>query len=606
MKKKFTLLTFIITCTLSFAQVGIGTTTPDPSAALDITDTERGLLVPRMTLADRIAIVTPATGLLIYQTDGTTGFWFYNGTTWTTFGADADWTVSGSDMYNANTGNVGVGNTAPSTKFHITGTTVPASSGSTTLYSNDFSSGGVTNTLNAGNGCTTSPNIWHVSATSPDASCTTCTGNRAYIENSISCSQDQTFTEGSFTPTTTSVDISFNYGFDDFLNGSFFIVTLYNETTTTTTATLLNLNTDALDTSYSGTHTVVAGNNYSIKFQYIGDFDYGAAVDDVLITESSVATPGSYVFRLEDGQEQDGYVLTSDANGNGTWKASSGGGGGSGTYSFTNGINEATSTVKLGGSLTEDTTIAATGFALNVSSSGKTNMLYIDDDEDVVKFGHNTTPWDAGATYTVDTNSTTIEYLTSNYNGTSRGTTTGVGSLEYFVDVEASIASSDNFLPLQDDMLNLGSSDNRWMDIYLANAPTVSSDMTLKNNVKELNYGLNTLLKLNTISYQWRNNQLRDTRIPNNQKETHLGFSAQQLLEIMPEVVKTHTWKILDEKDPRNYTRVKNDKLGVRYSEIIPVTVKAIQEQQAQIEELKNSMTELKKQNELLMKLLEK
>lgn len=605
MTKKITLLTLFATCTLSFAQVGIGTTTPDPSAALDITDTEKGLLVPRMTLAERNAIAAPATGLLIYQTDSTTGFWFYNGTVWTTFGADLDWTVSGTDMYNANTGNVGVGNTAPTTKFHVTGTTVPASSGLTTLYTNDFSSGGVTNTLNAGNGCTTSPNIWHVSATSANASCTTCTGNRAYIEYSFSCAQDQTFTEGNFTPTTTSVDISFNYGFDDFINGSFFIVTLYNETTATTTATLLNLNADALDASYSGTHTVVAGNNYSLKFQYIGDNDYGAAVDDILVTEASVASAGTYVFRLEDGQEQDGYVLTSDANGNGTWKPS-GGGSGSGTYSFTNGITEASGVVKLGGTLTEDTTIGATGFALNVSSSGKTNMLYVDDDEDVVKFGHNTTPWDAGATYTVDTNSTTIEYITSNYNGTSRGTTTGVGSLEYFVDVEASIASSDNFLPLQDDMLNLGSSDNRWMDIYLANAPTVSSDMTLKNNVKELGYGLNTLLKLNTISYQWKNNQLRNTRIPKSQKETHLGFSAQQLLEVMPEVVKTHTWKILNEDTPGTYTRVKNNKLGVRYSEIIPVAVKAIQEQQEQIEELKNSVTELKKQNELLMKLLEK
>lgn len=74
----------------------------------------------------------------------------------------------------------------------------------------------------------------------------------------------------------------------------------------------------------------------------------------------------------------------------------------------------------------------------------------------------------------------------------------------------------------------------------------------------------------------------------------------------MPEVVKTHTWKILDETTPGTYTRVKNDKLGVRYSEIIPVTVKAIQEQQEQIEVLKNSIEELKKQNELLMRLLEK
>jgi len=599
-------LIFVAMCTLtySYSQVGIGTTTPDTSSMLDIESTTKGLLIPRMTQAQRLAIGTPATGLLVYETDTTPGFWYYDGVSWTTFGADVDWTVSGTDMYNANTGNVGVGNTAPSSLFHITGTTIPASSGTGTLYSNDFSSGGVTNTLNAGNGCTVSPNIWHISTTSSNGSCTTCTGNRVYISYSGSCVQDQTFVEGNFTPTTTSVDISFNYGYDDFSGATDnFVVTLYNETTSSVTATLLNLTSDALNSTYSSTQTVTIGENYSLRFQYIGDDDWGAAVDDVLVTETSAPAAGTYMFRLEDGQEQDGYVLTSDANGNATWQAASGGGG---SYTFSNGLTEVSGAVKLGGTLTEDTTIGATGFALNVSSAGKTNMLYVDDDEDVVKFGHNTTPWDDGATYTIDANSTTIEYLTSSYNGTSRGTTTGVGSLEYFVDVEASIAASDNFLPLVDNGLSLGTSNNRWMNLYLVNAATVSSDMTLKNNVKDLNYGLDKLMQLQTLSYQWKNDKLRNTIIPHNQKETHLGFSAQQLLEVMPEVVKTHTWKILDEATPGTYTRVKNDKLGVRYSEIIPVTVKAIQEQQGQIEALKASIEELKKQNDLLITLLTK
>lgn len=63
------------------AQVGIGTTTPDGSAMLDISATGKGLLVPRMNMSDRPA--TPATGLLIYQTDNTPGFYVYNGTAWT-------------------------------------------------------------------------------------------------------------------------------------------------------------------------------------------------------------------------------------------------------------------------------------------------------------------------------------------------------------------------------------------------------------------------------------------------------------------------------------------------------------------------------------------
>lgn len=56
------------------------------SAILDVSSTTKGLLVPRMTLAQRGAIATPATGLEIYQTDGASGFWYYDGTVWTRMG----------------------------------------------------------------------------------------------------------------------------------------------------------------------------------------------------------------------------------------------------------------------------------------------------------------------------------------------------------------------------------------------------------------------------------------------------------------------------------------------------------------------------------------
>jgi hypothetical protein len=66
------------------AQVGVGTTTPDASAQLDISSSTLGLLPPRMTQAQRIAIVTPAAGLLVYQTDGSPGLYNYDGSTWAT------------------------------------------------------------------------------------------------------------------------------------------------------------------------------------------------------------------------------------------------------------------------------------------------------------------------------------------------------------------------------------------------------------------------------------------------------------------------------------------------------------------------------------------
>ena len=65
------------------AQVGIGTATPNSSAQLDISSTDKGLLIPRMTATEVAAISSPATGLLVFQTDGTTGFYFYDGAAWT-------------------------------------------------------------------------------------------------------------------------------------------------------------------------------------------------------------------------------------------------------------------------------------------------------------------------------------------------------------------------------------------------------------------------------------------------------------------------------------------------------------------------------------------
>lgn len=65
------------------AQVGIGTISPHPSAQLEIQAPLKGLLIPRMPEAFRNLIPTPATGLLVYQTDGTApGFYYFDGVVW--------------------------------------------------------------------------------------------------------------------------------------------------------------------------------------------------------------------------------------------------------------------------------------------------------------------------------------------------------------------------------------------------------------------------------------------------------------------------------------------------------------------------------------------
>jgi hypothetical protein len=63
--------------------VGIGTVSPNASAALEVNSTTKGFLLPTMTQTQRNAISIPATGLLIYQSDNTPGFYYYNGSAWT-------------------------------------------------------------------------------------------------------------------------------------------------------------------------------------------------------------------------------------------------------------------------------------------------------------------------------------------------------------------------------------------------------------------------------------------------------------------------------------------------------------------------------------------
>ena len=81
-------MTVILTCHLFpasiFSQpsgVGIGTTTVEQSAILDVTSTDKGVLVPRLTTAQRIGVLTPAAGLLVYYSDYKS-FWYFDGNSW--------------------------------------------------------------------------------------------------------------------------------------------------------------------------------------------------------------------------------------------------------------------------------------------------------------------------------------------------------------------------------------------------------------------------------------------------------------------------------------------------------------------------------------------
>lgn len=117
--KKLLLLLFLAIGLSAWSQIAVNSdgSSPDASAILDVKSTTKGLLLPRMTSAERLAIASPATGLTVYDLT-TQSYWYYNGTSWAILGY-SPWTVTGNNIYNSNSGNVGIGATNPFGKLHI-------------------------------------------------------------------------------------------------------------------------------------------------------------------------------------------------------------------------------------------------------------------------------------------------------------------------------------------------------------------------------------------------------------------------------------------------------------------------------------------------------
>lgn len=172
----------------------------------------------------------------------------------------------------------------------------------TTILSEDFSSmstGYVTQSVSTSanyqvvNNCTYE--TWEVT-TSHNEECSSCTGRFAAIEwYGSSCTQDNVFITKQFSPTETTINISFDYLFDHY-SADYFKVYLHNDTDGSQVGVdLVNVTVDT-DASFSGT-VVLSGNNstsdnYSLRFHYYGRYDYGASFDNILATESSSGSGG--------------------------------------------------------------------------------------------------------------------------------------------------------------------------------------------------------------------------------------------------------------------------------------------------------------------------
>jgi hypothetical protein len=138
------------------------------------------------------------------------------------------------------------------------------------------------------------------------------------------------------------------------------------------------------------------------------------------------------------------------------------------------------------------------------------------------------------------------------------------------------IISGGSLLPDVSGTFDLGSSSNRWRQLWLSTLASVNSlsDQRLKDKIIEIQYGLVEILELEAVQYKWKDS----VRLGS---DSEFGLIAQEVLKIIPEIVSS------DESN--------NNELSISYLELIPVLIKSIQEQQvlimnqqAQIDELRS------------------
>ena len=160
----------------------------------------------------------------------------------------------------------------------------------------------------------------------------------------------------------------------------------------------------------------------------------------------------------------------------------------------------------------------------------------------------------------------------------------GLGSSEYIEDGGTDeIAFNGDVRPRWSGIYNLGSPQHKWVDIWATNGTIQTSDRNLKKDIEELPYGLKEVMKLKPVRFRWSEG---------NNPDFKLGLIAQEVLPVISEVVKTHVYEV-SELDGTTISKVDLENMGIYYSDIIPVLIKGMQDQQNIINNLENRIEDL-------------
>ena len=307
-------------------------------------------------------------------------------------------------------------------------------------------------------------------------------------------------------------------------------------------------------TNYIGTTDAVdfvvkTNNSEAMRFTADGKIGVANTAPENLV---HIGDGTASVLRIQDGNEASGFVLLSDASGNATWTDPATLGSADGDWAF----------VGTGSLITDP-----------ITRSGQ------------VTIGNGGASYSLGATAQLDV-----------ANGSGSGTRIGVGSNEYIEDRDNMTAFSHDVVPISTAAgLSLGTNAIRWNAIQTVNGVDATSDLRLKVNLKALPYGLNTLLKLRPVSYNWKKKHMQPEQYANPYKKKEIGFIAQELQKLMPELINSEQWVAKRNKENKLvHVKENTPNLLVSYSDIIPVVVKATQEHQNTIEQIELQTLKIK------------
>lgn len=170
-------------------------------------------------------------------------------------------------------------------------------------------------------------------------------------------------------------------------------------------------------------------------------------------------------------------------------------------------------------------------------------------------------------------------------NNSNFGTTTFTSSNNFWANRFSNDTNNESlgvdmtettFEPYVNDTLTLGTASYKWKEVFATNATINTSDRRFKKNINDMSYGLDEVMQMRPVTYQWKKEK---------EGRTIAGFIAQEMEKIVPEVVHKSAVTANPNKPDAPVSELE-ELYGMRYTELIPILTKAIQDQQEIIENL--------------------